>query len=172
MYPLTQLLQDIDFNKGLSMKSLLIPNNFDSDHLPSLVIHTFAHLTKTALPQHPNNFVPIRQMISLNNNIVPNLIIKAKICNSNRRCIFRHLACRQRRGVASTSLRDRRVGTVPYIWIIHHLALFERRHPTTPDLDCRHGRDGVLVSSMAQFVDSSTSTFEFLEISFDFVAIL
>jgi len=65
------------------MESLLIPNNFDGNNLARLVIQTLAHLSKTPLPKYSEYLISISEMISLHNNVIPNVIIKAKVGHSS-----------------------------------------------------------------------------------------
>jgi hypothetical protein len=62
-YPFTKLLQDVDLNESLLMKSLLIPDNLDRDQAASLVVNTSYHLPETSLSKNINDFVSVRKVV-------------------------------------------------------------------------------------------------------------
>ena len=104
---MAQFLKNVDLNKSLSMESLFVSNDLHCDNFPSLVIQTLTDLSKAALSQESKNLIPIREMISLYNNIIPNVIVKAKIRDTNRSSILWSFACRGAHRVASTHFADR-----------------------------------------------------------------
>ena len=80
-YPVSQPLQDVNFYECLLVEALLVPDDLDRHQATSLVINAPCDLAKTAFPEDVDYLVPIRQMITYNDIIVPPLIVISKICS-------------------------------------------------------------------------------------------
>lgn len=73
--PCYELFQDIDLHHGLGMESFLVADQFDSHSMTVMVIKTFQHLTKRALPQYSQHFVAVRQVVTQHNMVVAPIVI-------------------------------------------------------------------------------------------------
>ena len=65
--PLAELLQDIDFNESLLMKSRLDSNEFDRGQAASFGVNTPNNLSEAPLPKDVDNFVSVCEMIAHDN---------------------------------------------------------------------------------------------------------
>lgn len=84
-YPFLKLVQDVDLDKRLLVKPLLVPNDLDCTQSTAFVINATNHLTKAALSQDIDHFITIAQVISKDNVVVTSLVVIAKIGSSSRR---------------------------------------------------------------------------------------
>ena len=148
-HPFPQPPQNPHLHQSLLMKPLLIPNNLHRHDASLLMIHTPHHLAKTALTQQIHHFIPIRQMISKHDVIIPALVVVAVIpllllLRLPTTPIFPHVGDRrgsrpptiprpQRRGAPQTpddlprAPCARKKHAFPFI--LHHLAPLENIQP-------------------------------------------
>ena len=78
-YPFAKLLQNVYFNQGLLMESLLVADDFYGDQDARLVIDTPDHLPKTSLAKDINDFVSIGEMVAWDDGVVAPLVVVAKV---------------------------------------------------------------------------------------------
>lgn len=83
--PFPQILQDLDFNQRLVMEPLLISDYLDRNTLPGLMVSTLPNLTKRTLPKQAHDLVSIRQVIPLDHEIVPSLVIVPMVLRGIRK---------------------------------------------------------------------------------------
>lgn len=57
------------------MEALLVPDDFDSDVLPGLVISALQHLSKRTLAKHSFDLISICKVITRDNQIITPLIV-------------------------------------------------------------------------------------------------
>lgn len=74
-----QLLQNVDFDQRLLVEPLLVPDDLDSHKLAELVIDTPDNLSETTLAEDVEDLVPVRQVVTEDNLIVPSIIVVTKV---------------------------------------------------------------------------------------------
>ena len=58
------------------MKPLLVPNDFDRNILARLVIVTLGDLSERSFAKHVQDFISVRDVVVVDNEVVASLIIK------------------------------------------------------------------------------------------------
>lgn len=80
-YPCAKLVKDPDLNQSLMMKTLLVPNYLDCHGLSRTMVAAMQNLTERAFPQGIHHLVTIRQVITMDDEIVsPFIIIAMVVC--------------------------------------------------------------------------------------------
>lgn len=78
-HPFHQLLQYFHFDEGLGVEAFLVTDDLDG-HVPTrLVIPAAENLAETALAEHARDLVPVTQVISLDDQVVPSLVVIAVV---------------------------------------------------------------------------------------------
>ncbi len=78
-HPFTQIVQDLDLHKCLMMEPFLVSDDLNGHRFTSTVISTMQNLTKRSLPERVNHFVPIGQVIVIDDKVVTSIIIIAVV---------------------------------------------------------------------------------------------
>lgn len=77
--PLAQVIKNLDFDEGLMVKPLLVPNNLNCDRRSRSMISAAQHLTKRPLPQTVHDFVTVGKMVTIDHEIVAALVVVAEV---------------------------------------------------------------------------------------------
>jgi hypothetical protein len=78
-HPFHQLLQDLDFDEGLGVEAFLVADDLDGHVSTRLVIPATENLAETAFAEHTRDFVPVTQMVSLDDQVVTSLVVIAVV---------------------------------------------------------------------------------------------
>lgn len=81
-YPFHQLLQYLDFNQRLRMKSFLVSYNFDSKYIASAMIKTFDHLSERPFSHNFQYLIAKCQMVLVDDPVVSAFVVISKIASS------------------------------------------------------------------------------------------
>lgn len=73
--PLAKIIKDLDFNEGLMMEPLLVPNNLYCNRLSCCMVSTAQYLAERTLPEAVQYFVTVTEMVTLNDKIITAVII-------------------------------------------------------------------------------------------------
>ncbi len=80
-YPCAKLVEDPNLNQSLMMKTLFVPDYLDCHGLSRTMVAAMQNLTEGAFPQGIHYLVTIRQVITMNDEIVsPVIIIAMVVC--------------------------------------------------------------------------------------------
>lgn len=74
-YPFDKVLEYFDLHESLVVESLLVANDFDSDHVSSLVISALQNLTERTFSENVDNLVAIVEVIVRNQEVIASLIV-------------------------------------------------------------------------------------------------
>ena len=77
--PLTKIIKNLDFNEGLMMEPLLVPNNLYCNRLSCRMISTAQYLTERTFPEAVHYFVTVTKMVTLNDKVITAVIIVAVV---------------------------------------------------------------------------------------------
>lgn len=77
--PFDEILENLNFDQSLMMKSLLVPNDLDRDHLTCTVISTLQHLSKRSFPQNVNDLVTIANVVVRDEQVVASIVVVSEV---------------------------------------------------------------------------------------------
>jgi hypothetical protein len=77
--PLAKIIKNLDFNEGLVVEPLLVPNNLYCNRLSCRMISTAQYLAERTLPEAVHYFVTVTKMVTLDNKIITAVIIVAVV---------------------------------------------------------------------------------------------
>jgi len=80
---LAEIIENLDFNEGLMMEPLLVPNDLYCNRLSCSMISAAQDLAKGTLPEAVLYFVTVTKMITLDDKIITAVIVVAVVvCRS------------------------------------------------------------------------------------------
>jgi len=77
--PLAKIIKNLDFNEGLMMEPLLVPNDLYCNRLSCSMISTAQYLAERTLAEGVQYFVTVTKMVTLNDKIITTVIIIAVV---------------------------------------------------------------------------------------------
>jgi hypothetical protein len=77
--PLPKIIKNFDFDKGLMMEPLLVPNNLYCNRPSCRMISTAQYLAERTLPKAVQYFVAVTKMVTLDDKIITAVIIVAVV---------------------------------------------------------------------------------------------
>ena len=81
--PLAKIIKNLDFNEGLMMEPLLVPNNLYCNRLSCRMVSTAQYLAERTFPKAVQYFVTVTKMVTLDDKIITTVIVVAVvICGS------------------------------------------------------------------------------------------
>ena len=78
-YPFSKLLQDIDLDKCLLMKSLLVADDLDRNQYSCLMVDTTHDLPKASFAEKIDNLVTITKVVAFDDIVISTLIIITEV---------------------------------------------------------------------------------------------
>ena len=77
--PFPQVVEDLDLDERLVVESLLVPDDLDGDGSSRAVVTTLEDLTERTLAEQPDDLVPVREVIVLDDEVVSPFVIVAVV---------------------------------------------------------------------------------------------
>jgi hypothetical protein len=84
--PFAEVVQDLDLDQRLVMEPLLVADNLDGDKFTGCVVTTLEHLTKRAFAERADDFIAVRQMIVVDDEVVTSVVIVPMIVGGVVQC--------------------------------------------------------------------------------------
>lgn len=78
-YPFPQVVQNLDLNQGLVVEPLFVANDLNRHRFSSAMVTTVQDLTKGPFPKTRYNFIPIGQMVTIDDLVIAPFVVVTKV---------------------------------------------------------------------------------------------